>query len=420
MTASEAGNQVLSTSRKSEGSDAATGRNALPNGWELKRLADPEVCLLNPRKSEIASLPDNAEVTFVPMASIDAERGAIVKPECRHLGEVRKGGFTYFREGDVLFAKITPCMENGKAVIARNLKNGIGFGTTELHVLRPGSRVLAEWLHHFVRQQAFREEAASRMTGSAGQQRVPVSFLEEADILIPPLPEQRRIVARIEEFARRVEEIVNLRSEMETFSYQILLGAYGKIADDAPTMPLGKIAELKRRSIKIDPGKDYLELGVRSFGKGTFHKPAIPGASIVKNIYAIEPGDLVFNNVFGWEGAVAVANPEDKGRVGSHRFLTYVPKEGVAKSSFICFHFLTERGLQQLGEASPGTAGRNRTLGIKALERTAIPVPSFDKQVWFDAIQNQMNAILNEQSKMENELEMLMPSVLAKAFAGEF
>jgi type I restriction enzyme, S subunit len=129
------------------------------------------------------------------------------------------------------------------------------------------------------------------------------------------------------------------------------------------------------------------------------------GAEVgTKKLFRIEPGDLLFNIVFAWEGAVAVAKPEDQGRVGSHRFLTCVPKSEVATAPFLCFHFLTERGLGQLGEASPGGAGRNRTLGLKALENIHVPVPPFDRQLWFDSIQSQLAGAMKLQARTATEL----------------
>lgn len=91
----------------------------------------------------------------------------------------------YFEENDVLFAKITFCMENGKAVVARGLINGFGFGFTEFHVLRPTNRVLPEWIYYFVRREAFRQEAKTKFRGAVGQQRVPQDFLETHLIPVP-------------------------------------------------------------------------------------------------------------------------------------------------------------------------------------------------------------------------------------------
>ena len=181
-----------------------------------------------------------------------------------------------------------------------------------------------------------------------------------------------------------------------------------------------KLAPLKRRQVRVNLSDEYHELGIRSFGKGTFHKPAVNGAALgTKKIFRIEADDLLFNIVFTWEGAVAVAKQEDHGRVGSHRFLTCVPQEGITTSSFLCFHFLTESGLEQLGEASPGGAGRNRTLGLKALERIQVPIPPLEKQVWFDALQKKLEGINRLQAETAIELNALLPSVLDKAFKGK-
>jgi type I restriction enzyme S subunit len=170
-------------------------RYELPDGWEWSTLG--ESCLVNSRDPALKELPNDTTVSFVPMAAVDAEQGAIANPVDRPFSEVRKG-FTPFLDGDVIFAKITPSMENGKAAIARGLKNGFGFGSTEFHVMRPKESVIAEWVFHFVRQQSFRDEAKGSFTGTAGQLRVPEKFILNADIPLAPVPEQQRIVAKIE------------------------------------------------------------------------------------------------------------------------------------------------------------------------------------------------------------------------------
>src|SRR5205823_5142697 len=101
-----------------------------------------------------------------------------------------RSGYTAFRDGDVIMAKITPCMENGKAAIVRNTTNSLGFGSTEFHVLRPNGVALAEYLFYFIRQESFRAAAEAEMTGSVGQRRVPAAFLQAAELPLPPLAEQ--------------------------------------------------------------------------------------------------------------------------------------------------------------------------------------------------------------------------------------
>lgn len=134
------------------------------------------------------------EVTFVPMSAVSEITGRIQDPETRILGKVRKG-YTYFKEEDVLFAKITPCMENGKSAVARNLRNNIGFGSTEFHIIRPLKDAIPEWIYYFVRQESFRENAARNMTGTVGHQRVPKNFLEETIVPLPSLEKQKELVS---------------------------------------------------------------------------------------------------------------------------------------------------------------------------------------------------------------------------------
>ena len=162
----------------------------IPEGWTSVPIG--RVFELNPPKPPKDALAQRTEVTFVPMPAVDADAGAITAPETRPLGKVRKG-YTAFREGDVLFAKITPCMENGKAAIAQGLTNGLGFGSTEFHVLRPTGAVAAEYLYRYIRQESFRRMAKGEMRGQVGQQRVPPEFVEQYELAFPPLAEQRRI-----------------------------------------------------------------------------------------------------------------------------------------------------------------------------------------------------------------------------------
>lgn len=177
-------------------------KRKLPNGWCWVRLG--EVCEINPRRNNIAR-PDTEPTSFVPMEAVDAEKGMICEVRERLFADVKKG-YTYFEEGDVLFAKITPCMQNGKHAIARNLIGGIGFASTEFHVIRPAKGILAEWIHQFVRQPNILQEATSHFTGAVGQQRVPDDFLKTLEIPLPPLVEQQRIAAVLREQMAAVEK----------------------------------------------------------------------------------------------------------------------------------------------------------------------------------------------------------------------
>ena len=165
-------------------------------GWEVRKVG--EVCIINPPKSEIKEMDTETEVSFVPMANV-SESGELELVENRKIKDVWSG-FTYFADNDVLFAKITPCMENGKRTIAKQLKNGIGFGSTEFHVLRPKEKVTSNYLFQIISLSDFKVIAERKMTGSAGQKRVPKTFLEQFEVSVPPLSLQA-------DFAKRIEKI---------------------------------------------------------------------------------------------------------------------------------------------------------------------------------------------------------------------
>lgn len=170
---------------------------------------------VNPRPDR-GALPDDLDVSFVPMAAVEAATGRMDATTVRRYGDVKRG-YTVFREGDVLFAKITPCMENGKMAVARGLRNGIGCGSTEFHVLRPKPGVDAQYIFHFVSSARLRAEAARQMTGAVGQKRVPAAFLEQCEIPLPDLEEQRRIVAEVErQFSRLDEAVANVKRTRST------------------------------------------------------------------------------------------------------------------------------------------------------------------------------------------------------------
>jgi type I restriction enzyme S subunit len=175
-----------------------------PKKWPVKQLGDPKIAAINP-KSCGEDVSTDKEFSFVPMADVDEVWGRIVGRQVRTYSDVMRG-FTSFQEDDVLFAKITPCMQNGKAAIARNLANGRGFGSTEFHVLRAGPLAVPEWLFALVRLPWFRRQAESSFTGTAGQQRVPADFLVRYEIGCPPPALQRKFgkaLAQIEHWVRR-------------------------------------------------------------------------------------------------------------------------------------------------------------------------------------------------------------------------
>ena len=194
----------------------------LPDSWKFADLC--EVAKLNPRLDKSAHA-GNPIVSFVPMPRVEAGTGAIDVSQTRSLEEVKKG-YTSFREGDVLFAKITPCMENGKMAVVPPLKNSLGFGSTEFHVLRPYCEISAQYIYFFVSSESFRRAAEHNMTGAVGQRRVPTSYLADQFVPVPPAREQCRIVAKIDELFseldKGIESLKTARKQLEVYRQSVL------------------------------------------------------------------------------------------------------------------------------------------------------------------------------------------------------
>lgn len=162
----------------------------LPRGWRSVTLG--EVCEINPRRPSDLRPTDNTAVTFIPMKAVGAGGIGVTEPEVRPYHTVARG-YTYMEDGDVIFAKITPCMQNGKHATVRDALNGFAFGSTEFHVIRPVEEIEPLLLHRFLMRSEFLEEAQRHFTGTAGQQRVPKEFLSATVFPLPPTKEQRRI-----------------------------------------------------------------------------------------------------------------------------------------------------------------------------------------------------------------------------------
>ncbi|MCC3124123.1 restriction endonuclease subunit S, partial [Campylobacter jejuni] len=180
------------------------------DGWKRISLKNEQYMELNPSKKEISKLDENMLVSFIEMASV-SDKGYIQSKIDRSLNEVRKG-YTYFIENDILIAKITPCMENGKCAIAKNLTNNIGFGSTEFHIFRAKTGLDSSFLFYNLNQQNIREKAALAMTGASGHKRVPISFYENLTIPLPPLEIQEKIVQNIELVEQQID-LLNLKLE---------------------------------------------------------------------------------------------------------------------------------------------------------------------------------------------------------------
>jgi len=448
----------------------------LPEGWVQATIGT--VADLNPPKPPPDALPLDAPVTFVPMPAVDAYSGTITVPTDRPFGVVRKG-YTSFRDNDVIFAKITPCMENGKAAIVRNLTNGLGFGSTEFHVLRSTGAVIPEYLFYYVRQESFRQAAEANMTGSVGQKRVPVEFIKNAQLPVPPLSEQKRIVAKVEELLARVnavrERLAKVPAILKRFRQAVLAAACSgrltadwreKNPDVEPVTQLleqieeaRKIKGLKKEKVLLSESgelppswvKAQLSFFIESMTNGIY-KPAKfyssdgvvclrmyniqDGQVIWKNLkrmnltsqeidkYILKTGDILINRVNSRElvGKAAIIRELKESVIFESKNIRLRLIEKDIMPKFVNYCFMT-RMVRDVFEADAKQTVGMATISQPQISHLSLPVPPISEQ---QEIVRRVEALFKLADVIEKRVaaatvraERLTQSILAKAFRGE-
>lgn len=392
-----------------------------------------EAVELNPRSNRSA-LPDASKVSFVPMAAVEAASGRMDATAIRPFSEIKKG-YTVFREGDVLFAKITPCMENGKIAVARGLHNGVGCGSTEFHVLRPRSGVDPHYIYHFVSSARFRAEAAHHMTGAVGQKRVPTAFLEHCEIPLPDLDEQRRILAELEkQFSRLDEAVANLKrvkTSLRRYKAAVLADALeGTLAGDTSgwrATCLGTIASSVRNGISIKPigetGTRILRISaVRPMALDLDDVRYVTQPPEAVESFRLGAGDVLFTRYNGSVDLVGVcaAVPElPEPTVYPDKLIRVRVPSDVLLPSFLVIAASTGEARAFIGSRVRTTAGQ---AGVSGADVKAIPlrVPPLGEQHRIVAeVDRRLSIVREVEAEVDANLKRahaLRQAVLAKAF----
>src|SRR6056297_702227 len=219
----------------------------MKDGWTRKKLS--ELFTIRPQKKQAKEkLNDNDEISFVPMKCLNVDDRNLTLNQTRTLKDVY-GGYTYFEDHDVLLAKITPCFENGKVGIARNLKNGIGFGSSEFIVFRSEGKVIPEYLYYYLSQESFRQEGKAMMAGAVGHKRISKEFIKDYQLPFPEsIQEQKRIVAILDEALVAVNKAKanaekNLANSKELFE-NYLNGIFANPGEDWEPKKLGEVCDV--------------------------------------------------------------------------------------------------------------------------------------------------------------------------------
>lgn len=415
----------------------------LPEGWEEVPLS--MLCIFNPRHN--SSEDRKQEISFVPMPAVSDTDGRIEDHGTKVLGDVWKG-YTHFQEGDVIFAKITPCMENGKIAVARGLHGGIACGSTEFHVLRPFTGVNAKYLWYFLRRRDFRIEAERHMTGAVGQRRVPKAYLEKYLIPLPPANEQCRIVTKLDSLFERTrrarEELSHIPRLIENYKKAILEAAFrGDLTKDwrcvhGITSTSWKKRKIDEVLIRIRAGKNLRceERPPNSHEKGVVKVSAVtwgyfdpiqsktlPDNFSPPSDTLIQKGDFLFSraNTIELVGACVLVKEASDNLYLSDKILRLDLRD--EDKPWLLWFLRSPQGRNGLEECSTGNQLSMRNISQKALGNIELPFP--DEQERREIIRriekamSWLNTVDVEQRQATHLLDRLDQANLAKAFRGE-
>lgn len=389
----------------------------------MARLGD--VCIINPKGK---SLDNDCDVSFVPMQSV-SEDGTVDVTTIRKYGEVKKG-FTNFQDGDILFAKITPCMENGKGCIANGLKNGMGFGSTEFHVLRPKSElVTSEWIYYLTSWPEFRKECEKNMTGSAGQKRVPKTFLENYQIDIPSLDEQDRITAQLDKVS---DLIAKRRAQLDKLDLLVkarFVEMFGDVETNPmnwPTSTIGAVVDSieagwsgNGTQREKQPG-EIAVLKVSAVTKGYFipsECKVLDDQENIKKYVFPQKGDLLFSraNTREMVGATAVISEDYPELILPDKLWKIRFIDGI--NVHYMKQVLSSKSVREkFSAASTGTSGSMYNVSMDKFKQIKIPVPPADSQDNFSQFVEQTERMKNYIASSLDKLETMKKALMQEYF----
>ena len=395
-------------------------------GWQTKALAD--VCQIRPPKAEARERLSCKElVSFVPMEDLGIGQKILAPTQTKPLEDVA-GSYTYFADGDVLLAKITPCFENGKLGIADKLTNGIGFGSSEYIVFRPSPAIDKEWLYYFLSRQSFRDEGAARMSGAVGHKRVSKEFIESYPIPVPPLPEQHRIVAILDEAfngiatakANAEKNLQNARALFESHLQSVFTergeGWVVKKVSEIAKHSLGKMLDKAKNKGDLQP---YLRnLNVRWFEFDLSDLLEMPFLPTEFEKYTAVKGDVLICEG-GYPGRAAIWN-EDYPiyfQKALHRVRFHEPE----LNKWFVYYLSVQDSSGQLKQHFSGTGIQHFTGEV--LARFPIPVPPLPELrlavAKFDALSDETQRLESLYQQKLTALDDLKKSLLHQAFSGK-
>lgn len=372
-----------------------------------------EIAQLNPTLG--GRLPQDELVSFVPMASMSAETARVETTQDRPYFEVSKG-FTPFLSGDVLIAKITPCFENGKIAQA-NLPRRNGFGSTEFHVVRSRPDLSdARYLHHYLRLKDVRTEGQRRMTGSGGQRRVPANFLSELRIPAPPLSEQRRIAAILDQAETLRTQRRAALAQLDSLTQSLFLDMFGN-ATKFDLKPIQAVLDLSKKKKSNASNSDVWLLNLDQIESHTgrvLSKIRVNTSSIGNSTFNFEPDTVLYSKLRPYLNKVVVT---DEAGFATTELVELRCDKSLILTSYLG-HFLRMPEFLQFATAVVSGAKMPRMV-MSEFWNYPVPIPPISLQQTFSTRIQAIESLKTTHRTALTELDALFASLQQRAFAGE-
>lgn len=393
--------------------------------WPTFWLSD--IAEINPRRPPLER-EDEALTSFIPMEAVDDIRGVVTRLDAQPYRKLKKG-YTHFQDGDVIFAKITPCMQNGKHAVVGGLIDGVGFGSTEFHVVRPSNRVLPEWIHFYLRREETLNAAIATFTGAVGQQRVPASFLENLEIPLPPIDVQRNVTASLTTQLSEVNlanQAVGLQTEDIALLRRRVLTQVFRAVDCAPRKRLGDHAPTTSGSTPSRGVKAYwapaelpwVKTGEVAFSPITQTEEAISTKALEDCSLTLLPPETVLVAMYG-QGKTRGQSAVLKVPATTNQACFAILPNDTWDPEYL-FHWLMA-SYHDLRALSDGRGGNQANLNGGLLNALEVPAPNREQQVALarrarDALR-EVDALAAANTAQQEELDRLPQRLLAQAFA---
>ncbi len=404
----------------------------IPNEWSIMKLS--EIAEINPRREV---LEDKDTVSFIAMEDI-TNNGRVINKTDKLYEEVKKG-YTPFKDNDVLLAKITPCFENGKRALVGKLSNGIGFGSTEFHVLRANKESISKFLYYVISSHRFMSKAENNMTGSAGQKRVPTEFIKDYVLAVPTIKEQEKIasiLSTIDEQIDNVDALIEKNKELKKGLMQTLLtkgightkfkkSDIGEIPEAWELFLLENVTERMIVGLATSVTEYYRESGI----------PIIRNMNI-KNGYFDDSSMLYLDEKFANSmlGKTVKTNDVITVHTGSNIGLTcVVPKEyneahtfttlitttkrNLLNPEYLMYSINSEYGVNEINRLQVG--GGKSNLNVKEFKLYRIAVPPIEEQEKIVSILKEVDKKINKYSKKKQLLEQVKTGLIQQLLTGK-